>query len=121
MKLQEVEAQGYRLDVEADHLAVYGPDYLLTDERLDTLREHREELIDQVLLRKFCQLVKHYGADRSVLLSDEEIRRELDEKDLACLRRLEVWDKQMWAELLADRLTRNWIVSDRVPESALLH
>jgi hypothetical protein len=121
MKLQEVEAQGYRLDVEAERLAVYGPEYLLSDNRLELLRKHRDELIDQVLVRKFCQLVKHYGADRGVLLSDEEITRELDEKDVACLRRLEIWDKHVWAELLADRLTRNWTIADRIPKDTTFH
>jgi hypothetical protein len=64
MNLHDVEKQGYRLGVESGQLAVYGPQELLTEDRLQTLREHKQELIDQVLLRNFCKLVIHYGIHR---------------------------------------------------------
>jgi hypothetical protein len=55
----------------------------------------------------FCQLVRHYGADHQRLLSYEEIMVELDADDIACLQHLDRHDKQIWAQLLADRLTRS--------------
>jgi len=54
----------------------------------------------------FCQLVRHYGADRQRLLSYEEIMVELDADDLKELEHTEKRDRQIWAEMLADRLTR---------------
>ena len=113
MNLHDIENQGSRLDVEAGHLAVYGPQELLTDDRLEALRKHKQELIDQVILRKFCDLVRAYGTDHQVLLSDLEIVRELDAADLHTLRSLDTRNKQMWAELLAYRLTRDWTAANR--------
>ena len=47
MNLHDIENQGYRLEVEAGNLAVYGPEELLTDDRLKILREHKQELIEK--------------------------------------------------------------------------
>ena len=119
MNLNDIESQGYTLDVEAGHLAVYGPQELLTDDRLELLRKHKQELIDQVLLRKFCDLVRVFGTAHQVLLSDMEIVRELDAADIECLRSLDTRNKQLWAELLAYRLTRNWTAADRRADETL--
>jgi len=67
---------------------------------------HSTDKTDKTPVRNFCQLVRHYGADRSCLLSYEEIMAELDADDIACLPTLDRHDKQVWAEMLADRLTR---------------
>ena len=56
-------------------------------------------------IANFCQLVRHYGADRQCLLSYEEIMTGLDDDDIACLETLDRHDKQVWTELLANRLT----------------
>ena len=119
MNLRDIEDLGYRLDVEAGNLAVYGPEELLTDDRLEALRKHKQELIDQVLLRKFCDWVRAYGTDYQVLLSDLEIVRELDSADIECLRSLDTPEKQVWAELLAHRLTKNWTAADRRTDESL--
>ena len=121
MNLYDIEKQGYRLGVEAGRLAFNSPQELLTENRLQTLREHKQELIDQVLLRNFCKLVIHYGIDRNVLLTEERISRELDDADIECLRHNETWEKQQWAEMLADRLTRGWTLADQLPDDAVLH
>ena len=121
MNLQELEAQGFRLDIEGENLAVYAPNFLMTEDHINPLREHKQELMSQIVLRKFCQLVKHYAADRGVLLSSTVITRQLDSADIACLLRIPVWEKQQWAELLADRLTRGWPIADRTPDDAALH
>ena len=104
MNLRDIERQGYTLDVEAGQLAVYGPPELLTDDRMETLRQHKQELMDQVILRKFCDLVRAFGTKYQVLLDDPVIVRELDVADMACLRSLDTYNKQIWAELLAYRL-----------------
>ena len=61
-------------------------------------------------ISKFCQLVRHFGADHQRLLSYEEIMVELDADDIASLQHLDRHNKQVWAQLLAHRLTRsrNW-------------
>ncbi len=57
-------------------------------------------------IRIFCQLVRHFGADHQILLSYEEIIAGLDADDIACLPNLDRREKQVWAEMLAYRLTR---------------
>lgn len=106
MNLQEVESQGYRLDLEQNQLAVYGPDHLLTEKKLAPLRQHRDSLIKQVATRDFCHLVQAYSAVRGCLLDRSMIEAELDDMDIEELVRIDSAAKQGWAEMLAYRLTK---------------
>ena len=66
----------------------------------------RTDITARTPISKFCQLVRHYGTDHQRLLSYEEIMVELDADDIAFLQHLERHNKQVWAQLLAHRLTR---------------
>jgi hypothetical protein len=68
--------------------------------------DHLKKVTDKTPVSRFCQLVRHYGADRQRLLSYEEIMVELDADDLKELEQTDRRDRQIWAEMLADRLTR---------------
>ena len=119
MNLRDIENQGYQLTVESGRLAVIGPTELLTEDRLEALRKHKKELIDQVLLRDFCTLVRAYGVEHQVLLTDSQIIWELNADDIARLREIDRYAKQQWAETLAHRLTKGWTAADRITE--LMH
>jgi hypothetical protein len=55
----------------------------------------------------FLRLVRITGAcEHQVLLEDEAILAALDADDLTELSQLDLHDKQIWAQLLAHRLTR---------------
>ncbi len=74
------------------------------------ITESLEDVTDKTTktpVSSFCQLVRHYGAHRQRLLSYEEIMVELDADDLKELEHMGRRDRQIWAEMLADRLVRD--------------
>jgi hypothetical protein len=110
LRLQDYEQFGYRFGIEGGRLAVTASLRLMSTQAIEQLRSCRDGLVKEVNLRNFCQLVQHYGADRQRLLSYEEILAGLDDDDVEDLLNLNSHDKQVWAELLAYRLTsrRTW-------------
>lgn len=106
MNLHEAESQGYRLNLEQNQLAVYGPDHLLTESKLARLRQHRDSLIREVAVRDFCKLVQAYSAVHGCILDQCNVEAELDNADIEELLRVDTVAKQGWAEMLAYRLTK---------------
>jgi hypothetical protein len=106
VNLREAESLGFRLELEQNRLAVYGPEGLMTEDSLARLKLHREGLIRQVAVRKFCQLVRAFGTAHGVLLDDHVIEDQLGEGDIDELLRVDVAAKQGWAEMLCYRLSR---------------
>ena len=58
---------------------------------------------------KFANLVRAFGVSHGILLDHSTILAELDADDLKCLESLDTHNKQVWAELLAFRLTQSRI------------
>jgi hypothetical protein len=107
LRLQDYEQFGYRFGIEGGRLAVTAPSKLMSTQAIEQMRRCRDDLVTEVNLRNFCQLVRHHAADRQCLLSYEEILAGLDDDDMEDLLNLDRQEKQVWAELLAHRLTRS--------------
>ena len=104
--LAALENRGYHFHVDGDHLKVEAVDHLMTEQVVEYLQAHKPEIMDQFRIRRFCRLVQALGVSHGLLLDDEVILEELDDSDRAVLMTSELHERQVWAELLAYRLTR---------------
>jgi hypothetical protein len=104
--LAELEQQGYRFRLDHDRVMVRGPDHLLTDPAaLEQLRQRKPEILAELRLQAFIDLVRSEGACvHRLLFSRAEILAQLDVDAVAELMTTTREQRQSLAADIAKRL-----------------
>ena len=110
--LASLARDGYRFRLDHDRVIVQGPTDRLNPAALEQLRQKKPAILAELRLRDFVDLVRITGAcEHGILLHRDQIAAQLDADDVAALLETDRRDRQVWAELLAYRLTRARIAS----------
>ncbi len=106
-RLTALEADGFKFCIKGAMLSVKAPKELLNPQAVDRLRNWRDDLITELLLRSFCNEVQQFSFCKHGLhIKDQVIKIELDDIDMACLRNTTPAERSVWAEILAYRLCK---------------
>lgn len=98
---------GYRFRLDHDRVIVQGPTDRLNPAALDQLREKKPAILAELRLQAFLDLVRITAAcEHQILLHRDEIAAQLDAADIEELKTNTREDWQLWAAMLAYRLTR---------------
>ena len=109
-RLTALEADGFKFCIKGAMLSVKAPKELLNPQAVDRLRSWRDDLIEELLLRNFCNEVQQFSFYKhGIHIKDQVIKTELDDIDRACLRDTTPAERSVWAELLAYRLCKEFL------------
>jgi hypothetical protein len=110
--LSTLARDGYRFRLDHDKVIVRGPTDRLSPAALDQLRQKKPEILAELRLEAFIDLVRVTAAcEHGIVLHHDPIVAQLDQDDIAELLTNTREDRQAWAGLLAYRLTRSRIAS----------
>lgn len=103
--LQRYEAAGFAFRLEGDEIKCRPPQWV-PDEIKARIKRDRDQILAELLLRRFTELVQHMGTDYGVVIDEHVIRAEMDDRDREYLSEAPREERAVWASLLAYRLAR---------------